>query len=63
MLTGMLVVVAAGVCALAASWFMWWATKRSTAWAMAAGVLAAFAALAGAVLIGWFMTRAFLGPY
>jgi len=58
---GLLVVVAAGLCAYAASRFMWWATRRSTAWAMAAGVLAAFAALAGAVTIGWLMTRAFLG--
>jgi hypothetical protein len=55
------VVIVAGVCALAASRFMWWATSRSTAWAMAAGVLAAFAALAGAVVIAWLMKRAFLG--
>jgi hypothetical protein len=56
------VVVGAGVCALAALWFMSWATKRSGAWALAAGVLAAFAALAGAVVIGWLMTRSFFGP-
>jgi len=57
-----LVVLAAGGCALAASWFMWWATKRSALWAMAAGALLAFAALAGAVVIAWFMTRAAYGP-
>jgi hypothetical protein len=56
------VVVAAGVCALAASCFMWWATKRSGAWALAGGVLGAFAALAGAVVIGWLMTRGSFGP-
>jgi hypothetical protein len=54
----MLAVAAAGGCALVASWFMWWATKRSAVWAMAAGSLLAFAALAGAIVIAWFMTRA-----
>ena len=62
MLAALLVVFAAGGCALAASWFMWWATKRSAVWAMAAGSLLAFIALLGAVVIAWFITRAAYGP-
>jgi hypothetical protein len=56
------VVGAAGVCAATASWFMWWATKRSAVWAMAAGSLLALIALAGAVAIAWLLTRAAYGP-
>jgi uncharacterized protein (DUF2062 family) len=41
---------------------MWWATKRSAAWAMAAGSLMALIALVGAVLIAWVLTRATFGP-
>jgi hypothetical protein len=51
MLTGVLVIAAAGVCALLASCLMWWATKRSAVWAMAAGALLVFAVFAGAIVI------------
>ena len=57
-----LIIVAAGGFALAASWFMWWATKRSAMWAMAAAAILTFAVLAGAVVIGWLLTRAAYGP-
>jgi hypothetical protein len=57
-----LVIVAAGGLAIVASWFMWWATKRSALWAMAAGALLVFAVFAGAVVIAWFLTSAALGP-
>ena len=57
-----LVIVAAGGFAIVASWFMWWATKRSALWAMAAGALLVFAVFAGAVVIAWFLTSAALGP-
>jgi hypothetical protein len=56
-----LVIAACGVCAVIASWFMWWATKRSAIGAMAAGVLLALIALGGAVVIAWLMTRAAYG--
>lgn len=56
-----LVVAASGVCAVIASWFMWWATKRSAIWAMAAGALLAVITLVGAVVIAWLMTRAAYG--
>jgi hypothetical protein len=62
MLTGLLVVIAAGVCAILASRFMWWATSRSPLWAMAAGVLLLFAIIAGAVVIAWWFTIAEYGP-
>jgi hypothetical protein len=61
MLTGILALVAVGGCAVVASWFMWWATKRSAVWAMAAGSLLAFCALVGAIAIAWFLTRAAFG--
>ena len=61
MLTGILIVAAAGVGALLASSFMWWATKRSALWAMAAGVLLLVVILAGAVVIAWLYTRAAFG--
>jgi hypothetical protein len=61
MLPGLLVIVAAGVCALLASRFMWWATSRSPMWAMAAGVLLLFAILAGAIIIAWLFTIAEYG--
>jgi hypothetical protein len=57
-----LVIAVAGLAAVAASCFMWWATKRSAAWAMAAGSLMALIALVGAVLIAWALTRAAYGP-
>jgi hypothetical protein len=62
MRAGILAIAAAGLAAVAASWFMWWATKRSAAWAMAAGSLMALIALLGAVLIAWVLTRATFGP-
>lgn len=58
MLTVVLVAVAAVVCSILASMFMWWSTKRSALWAMAGGALLALFALAGAVVIAWFLTRA-----
>jgi hypothetical protein len=61
MLTGIVVIAAAGVCALLASCFMWWATKRSAVWAMAAGALLVFAVFAGATVIAWLYTRAAFG--
>ena len=61
MLTAVFVIVAAGVCALLASRFMWWATKRSAVWAMVAGSLLVLAAFAGALIIAWLFTRAAFG--
>jgi hypothetical protein len=58
----LLVAVLAGACAMLASRFMWWATKRSTVWAMAAGVLLAVIVVGGAVAIAWAITRATYGP-
>ena len=57
-MTGLLIAVAAVFGAVLASSFMWWATKRSALWAMAAGALLAFVALAGALVIAWLMTGA-----
>jgi membrane associated rhomboid family serine protease len=57
MLLASLVVAAAGAGALAASWLLWQATRRSIVWAMAAGALGALAALAGAVCIAWLITH------
>jgi len=61
MLSGVLVIVAAGVCTLLASRFMWWATSLSPAWAMAAGVLLLFGIVAGAIIIAWWFTTAEYG--
>ena len=61
MTTAVLIAIAAVTCAFLASMFMWWATKRSPAWAMAAGSLLAFIALAGALTIAWLLTRAVFG--
>lgn len=55
-------IAAAVGCALVASWVMWRATERSALWAMMAGALLSLVALAGAVVIAWFMTRAAFGP-
>ena len=62
MLTVILAIAAAGVCAILASCFMWWATKRSAIWAMAAGALLVVVIFAGAVVIAWLMTRSAYGP-
>lgn len=59
--TGIAVLVAVGGCAIIASWLMWWATKRSAVWAIAAGSLLAFVVLGGALVIAWFLTRAAFG--
>jgi len=59
--TTLLVAGAVVLCTVLASIFMWWATKRSAIWAMAAGSLLAFIALAGALAIAWFLTRAAYG--
>jgi len=58
MLVGVMVVVAAGVGAILASRFLWWATSRSPVWAMAAGVLLLFGIVGGAILIAWLLTNA-----
>jgi hypothetical protein len=58
---GLLWVVAAGGCAVLASWFMWWATKRSAIWAMGAGLLLVFAVLALIVAVAWAVTYAAYG--
>jgi hypothetical protein len=62
MITSVLIAAAVVVCTVLASCFMWWATRRSAIWAMAAGALLAFIALAGALAIGWLVTRASYGP-
>ena len=62
MLAGILIIATAGLCALLASRFMWWATKRSAIWAMCAGVLLVVLVFAGAIIIAWLYTRAAYGP-
>ena len=62
MLTGILIIATAGLCALLASRFMWWATKRSAIWAMCAGGLLLIAVFVGAIIIAWLYTRAAFGP-
>lgn len=57
MWTILIVVAAACVCVVLASRFMWWATKRSAIWALAAGLLLGLIAILAAVLIAWVMTR------
>jgi hypothetical protein len=61
MLSGVMVIIAAAVCALLASRFMWWATSRSPVWAMAAGVLLLFGIIAGAIILAWLFTTAEYG--
>jgi hypothetical protein len=58
MLSGLLVVVAAGALTALVARFMGWASRRSAAWSMAAGALLAVLALGGAVVIAWLLTRA-----
>ena len=57
-MTGVLIAVAAVGGAVVASSFMWWATKRSALWAIAAAAFLAFVALAGALMIAWWMSWA-----
>ena len=54
-------VIVAGVAALAASRFIWWATRRNAFWAMAAGVLATLAIFGMAIAIAWLIARATYG--
>jgi hypothetical protein len=61
MLAAILIIATAGLCALLASRFMWWATKRSAIWAMCAGALLVIAVFAGAIVIAWLYTRAAFG--
>jgi hypothetical protein len=59
--TSALVVLAAGVSAVAASWIMWRATRTNAAWAMGAGIVLAFATIGCALVIAWLLTRAVYG--
>ena len=61
MTTSILIVVAAGAAAIAASWIFWRASGRNAAWAMVAGAVLAFVAIGCAVLIAWLLTRALYG--
>jgi len=56
MATAVLIVIGAGALAVLASWFIWWGTKRSPVWSMAAGALLGFAVVASVLLIA-LMTR------
>jgi hypothetical protein len=49
---------AVAACTILAARFMWWASQRSTMWAMTAGVLLAFLSVVGALVIAWMMTEA-----
>ncbi len=55
MRTALVLVAAAGVGAFVASWVMWWATKRSAVWSMAAAVLVFFVVSACALLMVWML--------
>ena len=55
MLLGILVCIVAAALAVAASWVMWWACRRNAFWAMGAGALLSFVALAAAIAIAWFL--------
>jgi heme/copper-type cytochrome/quinol oxidase subunit 4 len=61
MRTVTLAVAAASACTVLISLFMWWATKRSAIWGMAAGLLLGLVALIVVVLIALFMARAAWG--
>ena len=54
--------LAAGACTILVSLFMWWATKRSAIWGMAAGLLLGLMALIVVVFIAWLLARAAWGP-
>ena len=58
---GVTVIAVAIAGAFVASYVMWRASSRSDLWALIAGVVLAVVAFGGAVLIGWAMTRAWLG--
>lgn len=57
-LTLALIVVTACVFSLLASLVMSWASNRSALWNMVFGGVVAFALLAGALIIAYFLTRA-----
>jgi hypothetical protein len=61
MLVAILIIAAAGVGAVLASRFMWWATSRSPRWAMAAGALLLAAICVVGVILVWWSTRAMVG--
>ena len=56
MLTGVLIVAAAGVAGLLAGFVLWRAAQLSGLWNLFAGVLLGLVALVLAVLIGYVMT-------
>jgi hypothetical protein len=58
MLTGLAVIVAAGIGGALAGYILWWAAHRSGLWNLFAGVLLGLAAVAAALLIAYLMTRA-----
>jgi hypothetical protein len=58
MVLRLIVAVVSMACAAAASCVMWRASNRSGLWSMAAGVVIGLAALVGAVIIAWLLTRA-----
>jgi hypothetical protein len=55
MLTGLTVIILAGLGGLAAGYVLWWSAHRSGLWNMAAGVFLGLAAFLLAVLIGYVM--------
>lgn len=61
MLVAVVIIAAAGVGAVLASCFMWWATKRSAIWAMFAGALLAVAVFAATAVGLWLYSRAYFG--
>jgi len=61
MLAAILIIAGAGLCAVLASGFMWWATRRSPMWAMLAGALLLAVVCTVAVIVVWWSTRAMFG--
>jgi hypothetical protein len=62
MLILLVVVLVAGLGAVLASWFMWWATQRSAVWMIAAGMLLTVLVFACVVVVAWLVTRSLYGP-
>ena len=60
MLTAIGVALAGGLAAILAGYIMWRTSQHSGMAAMVAGILCAIAAFAGAILIAWLMTRAYV---
>jgi hypothetical protein len=63
MLVGLVVIVLAGACAVAAGYVLWWASHRSTVVNLFAGMLLALLAFAAAVFIGYLMMRFWIAPF